>query len=75
MKIVFPLFSHFTGKKILFPCLGEIYFDGLLGEKILREANIQKGWHKLEEKWLSFVVFEHIGAWFSFYVWWEFYNN
>ena len=56
-----------------FPRLGEIYFDELLGGKIFREANIQNRWHKLEEKWLSFVVFEHnIRAWFLFYVLWEF---
>ena len=33
----------------MFPRLGEIYFGGLLGGKILREANIQKV-DKLEEK-------------------------
>ena len=51
MKIVFPLFSRLTGKKILFPRvhykifprLGEIYFGELLGGKILRETNIQNG--------------------------------
>ena len=49
MKIVFPLFSRLTGKYFLafmyemFPRLGEIYFGGLLGGKILREANIQNG--------------------------------
>ena len=29
--------------------MGEIYFGKLLGGKILREANIENGWHKLEE--------------------------
>ena len=64
MKIVFLLFSRLTGKKNsflafiyeIFPCLVGIYFGGLLGGKILREGNIQNGWHKLEEKWLSFIV-------------------
>ena len=50
----------------IFPRLGEIYFGGLLGGKILREANIQNGLLKLEEKWFSFVVFEHIRANFMF---------
>ena len=50
------------------PRLDEIYFCGLLSMKILREANIQNGWQKLEEKRLNFVVFEYIRAWFSFYV-------
>ena len=81
MKIDFPLFSHLTGKNIyfflaliyeIFPRLGEIYFGELLGGKILRKASIQNGWHKLEEQWLSFVVFENIRVWFSFYVLWEF---
>ena len=71
LKIDLPLFSRLTGKKVLFsrvhiqniPRL--IYFGGLLGEKILQEANIQNGWPKLEEKWLSFAVFEHIRCWYS----------
>ena len=50
----------------IFPRLGEIYFGELLGGKILREANIQNGLLKLEEKWFSFVVFEHIRARFMF---------
>ena len=49
LKIDLPLFSRLTGKKVLFsrvhiqniPRL--IYFGGLLGEKILQEANIQNG--------------------------------
>ena len=57
----------------IFPRLGEIYFGELLGRKIFREANIQNEWQKLEEKLLSFAVLEHTKAWFSFYVWWEFY--
>ena len=57
----------------IFPSLGEICFGKLLGGKILREANIQNEWHKLEEKRLSFFVFENIRVWFSFYIWWEFY--
>ena len=64
MKIVFQLFSRLAGKKYyflafiyeIFSRLGEIYFGELFGGKILRKANIQNGWHKLEEKWLSFVV-------------------
>ena len=51
LKIDLPLFSRLTGKKVLFsrvhiqniPHLSEIYFGGLLGEKILQEANIQNG--------------------------------
>ena len=51
MEIVFPLLSRLTMKKHyflafiyeIFPRLGEIYFGELLGGKILREANIQKG--------------------------------
>ena len=57
----------------IFPSLGEICFGKPLGGKILGEANIQNEWHKLEEKWLSFVVFENTRGWFPFYVWWEFY--
>ena len=34
--------------------------------KIWRKANIQNGWHKLPEKWLSFVAFEDTRACFSF---------
>ena len=68
MKIPSPLFSRLTGKRYyflafiykMFPHLGEIYFGGLLGGKILREANIENGLHKLQEKWINFVVFEHI---------------
>ena len=70
MKIVFPLLFLLTRENILFARvhirkisrLGEIYFGELLGRKILRKANIQNGWHKLEEKWLSFVVFGNIRA-------------
>ena len=47
----------------IFPRLGEIYFGGLLRGKILEEANIQSGWHKLDEKWLSFVIFEYVKTW------------
>ena len=74
MKIVFLLFSHLTEKKI-FP---HVHIRNIsppgqdLGGKILREAYIQDGWHKPKENWLSFVVFEHIRAWFSFYVWGDF---
>ena len=55
MKIVFPFFFHLNMEKILFPrihirniaFIGEIYFGGLLGAKVLRE---------------NFVVFEHTGT-------------
>lgn len=51
MKIVSPLFSRLTGKRCyflaficqIFPQLGENYFGGLLGGKILLESNIQNG--------------------------------
>ena len=51
MKILFPLFSRVTGKKILFPGVhirnisppGRDFFGGLLGGKMLREANIPNG--------------------------------
>ena len=50
MKIVFSLFFTLPRKRYfpafiyeIFPRLGEIYFGGLLGAKILREANIQNG--------------------------------
>ena len=72
--MVFPLFSRLTAFIYeIFPRLGEIYFAELLGGKILREVNIQNGWHKIEQKWLSFAAFENIRAWFSIYVWWEFF--
>ena len=65
MKIVFPLFCRLTGKKILFPRVhirnisppGRYLFCRAGRCEILRETNIQNGGHKLEEKWLSFVVF------------------
>ena len=83
MIIVFPLFSRLTGKNILLPHVymrnisppGRDLFCKLLGGKILGEANIQNGRHKLEEKSLSFIVFEDISGWFLFYVWWEFYTQ
>ena len=51
MNIIFPLFSRLTEKKIVFPFVhirnisppGRDFFYGLLGGKILREANIQNG--------------------------------
>ena len=61
MKIVFPL----NWEKILFlrvvmrnisPHGRDLFSQG----KTLREADIQNGRHKLEEKWLSFLKFEHI---------------
>ena len=69
MKIVLPLFSHLTGKKIfasvhksnIFPPGRDLFWWAVRGwGEILQEANIQNGRHKLEEKWLGFVVFEHI---------------
>ena len=62
VKIVSPLFSSLIFK--IFPRLYEIYFDGLLSGKILQKNNIQNEWHKLEEKWLNSVVFEHITVWY-----------
>ena len=71
----FPVvFSLNRGEDIISSCSYTKYFSAwaryylelMLGGKISRETNIQNGWHKLEEKWLSFVVFENIRAWFSF---------
>ena len=61
MKIVFPL----NWEKISFPRVlirdisphgRDLFWQG----KTLRETDIQNGRHKLEEKWLSFLVFERI---------------
>ena len=61
MKIVLPLFSHLTGEiGLIFSRLGEINSSGLLGGKFLKEANVQNGCHKLDEKLLSSVVYNHI---------------
>ena len=73
MKIVLPLFSRLTGKKILFPRVHiqsisppwRDFYGRLSGGKILQEANIKNGWHKLVKKNQILIL--------SFYVWWEFY--
>ena len=53
----------------IFPRLGEISFGGLLGGEILQENNIQYGWHKLQGKCPSSVVFDvYQGLMLSLYI-------
>ena len=51
-----------------FPGLTRFNFSVLLGGKILSETNIQNRWHKLDEKLLSSVVYDHITAWLSLFI-------
>ena len=76
MRIVFPLFAWLTWKKDIFlaftyemfPRLGEMYFGGLVGGKILREVNIKNEFHWLQEKLHSFGVFEHTRVRYSYFM-------
>ena len=77
MNLSFPLFSRLTGEiHIISPrsyvkyFLGLVRFNfsGMSGRKILRETNIQNGWHKLDEKLLSSVFHDYIRTWHSHFM-------
>ena len=77
MKVVFPLFSpltreiHIISPRSYVKCflgLVRFNFSGMSGRKILRETNIQNGWHKLDEKLLSSVFHDYIRTWHSHFM-------
>ena len=51
-----------------FPGWVRFNFGGVLFRKIFRETNIQNGFHKLDEKLLSSVVYEHIRTYHSHFM-------
>ena len=51
-----------------YPARTRFILAGCQKKKILQEANIQNGWHKLEEKWLTSVVFKYMRAWYSHFM-------